>query len=46
MSHLFEPPALRGITLTNRIAVSPMCRILTLQVKLYTDIRIAAFYGV
>lgn len=26
MSHLFEPLALRSITLTNRIAVSPMCQ--------------------
>jgi len=26
MSHLFEPLALRGLTLRNRIAVSPMCQ--------------------
>lgn len=26
MSHLFEPLALRGVTLKNRIAVSPMCQ--------------------
>src|SRR5512137_1089131 len=26
MSHLFEPFALRGVTLPNRIAVSPMCQ--------------------
>jgi 2,4-dienoyl-CoA reductase-like NADH-dependent reductase (Old Yellow Enzyme family) len=26
MSHLFEPLALRGVTLRNRIAVSPMCQ--------------------
>ena len=26
MSHLFEPLALRSVTLPNRIAVSPMCQ--------------------
>lgn len=26
MSHLFEPYALRGVTLRNRIAISPMCQ--------------------
>lgn len=26
MAHLFEPLTLRGLTLTNRIAVSPMCQ--------------------
>src|SRR5476649_1919669 len=26
MSHLFEPFALRGVTLRNRIGVSPMCQ--------------------
>ena len=26
MSHLFEPLAIRGVTLSNRIVVSPMCQ--------------------
>ncbi len=31
MTHLFQPLALRGITLSNRIAVSPMCQYQAVQ---------------